>query len=72
MSYRPMMEFGDQDPVGNALRFETYAEAEAAAKNLFMRWTVPSGWHVDESDDPVNYRWDPQEGLQAVSNMKAV
>jgi len=42
---------------GNALRFATHEEASANACDLFRRWTLPSDYRVDESDDPVNYRW---------------
>ena len=56
-SYRPMMEFATEEPVGNSLRFATYDEAMASASAMFTRWTVPTGFHVDESDDPVNYQW---------------
>jgi len=42
---------------GNALRFATYQEAYENAVDLFSRWIVPSDHRVDESDDPVNYRW---------------
>lgn len=63
MSYQPMMEFSNQPPVGNALRFATEEEAMASAENLFSRWTVPTGYHAKQSDDPVNYRWDADQGL---------
>ena len=56
MSYRPMMEFSTEEPVGNSLRFATHDEAMASASDLFTRWTVPTGFHVVKSDDPVNYR----------------
>ena len=56
-SYRPMMEFATEAPVGNAMRYPTYDEADKSASDLFNRWTVPTGYHVDESDDPPNYQY---------------
>lgn len=47
---------------GNALRFATYEEALASAKELFSRWTVPIDFTVSPSDDAVNYRWDNTDG----------
>lgn len=57
MSFRPMMEFSNESPKGNALRFATHAEAWGSANDLLMRWTIPVGCHVDESDDPVSHVW---------------
>ena len=48
---------------GNALRFATYAEAEASARDLASRWLLVREWRVSPSDDPPNYRWDPELGL---------
>lgn len=31
---------------GNGLRFETYAEAEAYAKDLYSRWTAVRSWQI--------------------------
>ena len=56
-SYRPMMEFSTEAPVGNAMRYPTHEEADKSASYLFGRWTVPIGYHVDESEDAPNYRW---------------
>jgi hypothetical protein len=56
MSYKPMVLVG-REWAGNALRFATKEEAEANAMNLMWRWTLASDVRVDESDDPVNYRW---------------
>lgn len=39
---------------GNALRFATYAEADAYAIDLAMRWTAVRETRVVESSDPVN------------------
>jgi hypothetical protein len=40
----------------NGLRF-TKEEAEANVADLAMRWTMVTDTAVEESDDPVNYRW---------------
>lgn len=55
-SYRPMVLVQGQW-AGNALRFATFQEASENACDLFSRWTLPTDYRVDESDDPVNYRW---------------
>jgi hypothetical protein len=57
MSWKPEMDIPHEGWRGNALRFATREEAEANAKDLFMRWTMPKGWRAVECDDPVNYRW---------------
>ena len=42
---------------GNALRFATHEEANANARALFHRWTVPQDYRAVFTDDPVNYRY---------------
>lgn len=61
MSYRPMVSTGGAF-AGNALRFATREEAEASACDLYRRWTMCVAYGVDESDDPVNYEWNPERG----------
>lgn len=61
-SYRPMFRFGSDETQGNAQRFATYDEAENSARNRFLKWTMPTDYFVEESDDEVNYRWDPERG----------
>lgn len=56
--------------VGNALRFATREEAEANVKNLEARWLLVTATRVVECDDPVNYRWVPGKGLEAVEEGK--
>lgn len=56
LSYRPMFEFNNQPDAGNAQRFATKEEAEKSAEARCMVWTMPSGWRVEKSNDPVNYR----------------
>lgn len=53
----------------NALRFATREEAEGNAKDLFSRWVLVREWRVEESTDPVNYRWDPSAGLVALEKI---
>jgi hypothetical protein len=59
MSYRPMFIFQNgRERAGNAQRFATHDEAEKSAYSRLGRWTLPEGFEIEESDDPVNYRWD--------------
>lgn len=61
VSFRPMVSTGGEF-AGNALRFATQEEALASALNLYQRWTLCVDYRADESDDPVNYRWDTERG----------
>jgi hypothetical protein len=61
MSYRPMFLVG-REWAGNALRFATYAEAEASARELMGRWYMPSDYRVDEVSEDVNYAFDAERG----------
>jgi len=51
----------------NAIRLATKDEAEGYVSDLFSRWTLATDKRVVESTDPVNYRWVPGKGLEAVS-----
>jgi hypothetical protein len=62
MSFKPGFTFSSEPPCFNGQRFATYAEAEKSAESRFQRWTTPTGWFVEESDEPVNYRWDDEKG----------
>tara|TARA_R110000744_G_scaffold295248_1_gene405338 strand:+ start:461 stop:700 length:240 start_codon:yes stop_codon:yes gene_type:complete len=69
MSFKPMFRFNRGgahvavgEVKGNAQAFATYEEAEQSALNRFVVWTMPCGWFVQESDEPVNYRWDVLHG----------
>ena len=62
MSFKPMFEFNRGEVKGNAQAFATYEEAEQSALDRFAFWTMPSGCFVQESDEPVNYRWDVLDG----------
>ena len=61
MSWRPMVSTGSTFD-GNALRFATEQEALDSAQNLYQRWTLCVDYRAEQSDDPVNYRWDPERG----------
>lgn len=61
-SYRPMFEFANNEIAGNAQRFATHDEALKSAQARFIGWTMPKGYLVEESEDPVTYRWDDVEG----------
>lgn len=56
MSFKPMV-YVQGEWAGNALRFETNQEAYDNARDLMGRWLLVENFRVDESDDPVNYRW---------------
>lgn len=63
MSWKPVFKMpNDPNWYDNAQRFATKEEAEASARARFMVWTMPSEYGVQESDDPVNYRRDPEKG----------
>jgi hypothetical protein len=55
MSFKTMFEFGDNEVTGNAQCFATYTEAYDSAAARFALWTVPTGYRVNKSEDPVNY-----------------
>jgi hypothetical protein len=57
MSFKPEVIRGDGEWNGNALRFETEAEALANVRDLYSRWTLVKETRVVSSTDAVNYRW---------------
>ena len=65
MSYKPMV-LVQHEWAGNSLRFATREEAEIYATDLQRRWTLCVDHRVDDSDDPVNYKWDAVKGLVAL------
>jgi len=65
MGYRPMVEVNGNEWAGNALVFATEEEATANARNLMSRWMLVTNWRVDETSEPVNYRWT-ENGLKRV------
>jgi len=54
MSWAPEVYVEDKWS-GNALRFETEAEAAQWGRDVLMRWFVPTDSRAVPSDDPVNY-----------------
>lgn len=69
-SYKPEVIADDSGVwAGNALRFATREEAEANVRDLANRWFLVRETRVVESDDPVNYRWDPTKGLISVKEV---
>lgn len=58
MSWKPEVYLeSDRKWCANGLVFATKEEAEANARDLLMRWFVPSDSRAVESSDPVNYRY---------------
>jgi hypothetical protein len=58
MSWRAsVLPVGEQNWVGNSLRFATREEADAYGKDLFSRWTGAAKIEPAESAEPVNYVW---------------
>ena len=53
---------GEEKPCTNAQVFATYEEAVNSAAARFQVWTMPSGYTVVETEDPVNYEWLPNVG----------
>lgn len=56
--------------VGNGLAFATKAEAEANVRDLMNRWFAVRETRAIESDEPVNYRWDPDKGLVSIEEAR--
>jgi hypothetical protein len=55
MSFKPeVIADSSGNWCGNALRFETRAEAELYVSDLAYRWTAVRETRVIECDDPVN------------------
>lgn len=57
MSYKPEVITDSTGKwYGNALRFATYEEALASARDLASRWLLVREYRAVESPDPVNYQ----------------
>ncbi len=56
------------DPASSAVRFATEEEGQAYGRDLLSRWMVPEAFVVLSSMDPVNYIWDPQNGLGSITS----
>lgn len=61
MSWKPTFQL-DGKWCYNAQAFATKEEALASAESRFMRWTSPTAFDAHESQEPVNYRWDNEQG----------
>ena len=64
MSFKPAFYLKSEGskPCLNGQAFATRDEAFHSAAARFAVWTAPTNYDVVESDDPVNYRWDPVRG----------
>lgn len=57
MNYKAGFKFKDQGHLSfNALVFATKEECEQYAHDLLMRWYVPTGYEIVETDEKVNYK----------------
>lgn len=57
MSWKSAVKVDVNEWVYNGLRFATKEEAEGYVADLKMRWTMVDDTRVEESDEPVNFRW---------------
>lgn len=57
MSYAVFVEIKGEKPTTNGCRYATEEEAKRAGSELLSRWWVPTGFHVEETNDPVNYEF---------------
>ena len=65
-SFKVMVQIPGEKPSENALRFASHKEADQYGFDLLCRWFVPEGYAVEESEDPVNYRWVEGTGAERV------
>jgi hypothetical protein len=49
--------FGETSFNTNGVAFATRWEAEKYAVDLANRWMLVETWRVEESNDPINYKW---------------
>lgn len=61
-NYKPFFTFASGETVGNAQVFATHKEAKLSAASRFAVWTMPIGYCVRKTPDPVNYRFDDNQG----------
>jgi len=54
-SYKAWFKFKNDKPASNALVFATREEADHYAHDLLMRWYIPTGYEIRESDEEPNY-----------------
>lgn len=55
----------------NGVAFATFAEADNAGYNKMFNWMMCTDYRVVESTDPVNYRWNPETGLEGIEEVHA-
>ena len=67
MSWKPVFIMNDNERAYNGQRFATQEEARLSADRRFGVWTMPVDFTTEESDDPVNYVFDPIKGDVSVS-----
>jgi len=67
MSWKPVFIMNDKERAYNGQRFATQEEARLSADRRFGVWTMPVDFTTEESDDPVNYVFDPIKGDVSVS-----
>jgi hypothetical protein len=71
MSYKPVFIFPAGERGVNGQAFATFDEAKQSAHRRFMSWTMPIGFDVEESDEPVNYRFDDERGDVSIKSEAA-
>jgi hypothetical protein len=71
MSYKPVFIFPAGERALNGQAFETFEEARLSAHRRFMVWTQPVGFDVEESVEPVNYRFDAEHGDVSIKSEAA-
>ena len=60
MSWKPEVQVAGEPGIwhSNSLCFATKAEAENNARELMSKWMLVVATRANESDEPVNYRWE--------------
>ncbi len=71
MSYKPVFLFPAGERALNGQAFATLDEARRSAHRRFMVWTQPVGFDVEESVEPVNYRFDAERGDVSIKSEAA-
>jgi hypothetical protein len=61
-----VLAFGEREYASNGQRFATADEAEDAGAELFSRWFGAAAYRVAESDDDVNYAFNPKTDSRPV------
>ena len=55
-SFKPVFLFAGGERSSNNQRFASYEEAEASAMARWQVWTMPEGYDVEETNEPINYQ----------------